>query len=73
MHNASGHSEIASMWQQHFNELFNCVPDSNEKAKGLSYCQNNINTNEIIVTAAEIQEAISELPKNKAPGYNGLM
>ena len=35
VHNASGPSEITSMWQQHFNELFNSVPDSNEKAK---YC-----------------------------------
>ena len=64
VHNASGPSEIAGMWQQHFNELFNSVPDSNEKAKVLSYCQKDINTNEIIVTAVEIHEAISELPRN---------
>ena len=73
MHNASGPSEIASMWQQHFNELFNSVPDSNEKAKVLSYCQQDINTTEIIVTAAEIHQAISELLRKKAPGYDGLM
>ena len=64
MNNASGPSEIASMWQQHFNELFNSVPDTNEKAKVLSYCQKYINTNEIIVTAAEIHEAISELSRH---------
>ena len=73
MHNASGPSEIDSMWQQHFNELFNSVPDSNEKAKLLSHCQKEINTNEIIVTAVEIHEAILELPRNKALGYDGLM
>ena len=75
VHNASGPSEIASMWLQHFNELFNSVPDSNEKVKVLSYCQKYINTNEIFGTAVEIHEhdAISELTRNKAPGYDGLM
>ena len=68
VHNASGPSEIASMWQQHFNELFNSVPDSNEKAEVLSYCQKYIDTNEIFVTAVEIHDAIS-----KAPGYDGRM
>ena len=47
--------------------------NSNEKAKVLSYCQQDINTNEIIVAAAEIHEAISELPRIKAPGYDGLV
>ena len=44
--------------------------------KKLKYCpivKKNINTNEIIVTAAEIHEAISGLPRNKAPGYDDLM
>ena len=73
VHNASGPIEIASMWQQHFNELFKSVPDSNEKAKVLSYRQKDINTNEVFVTPVEIHEVISELPRNKAPGYDGLM
>ena len=38
----------------------------------LSYCQ-NINANEINVTTTEMYKAVAELPKNKAPGYDGLM
>ena len=66
---------IKGFWKciKEYNILFNPVPDSNERAKVLSNCQKDINTDEIYVTAVEIHEAISELPRNKAPGYDGLM
>ena len=70
--NASGPKEIASMWQKHYTNLFNSVHESKKKSEVLSYCQ-NINANEINVTTTEMYEAVAELPKNKASGYDGLM
>ena len=60
------------MWQKHYKNLFNSVHESKEKSEVLSYCQ-NINANEINVIKTEMYEAVAELPKNKAPGYDGLM
>ena len=53
-------------------DLFNSVHEGKEKSEVLSYCQ-NINANDINVTTTEMYEAVAELPKNKAPGYDGLM
>ena len=39
----------------------------------MSYCPKYLNTYKIFVTAAEIHGAISEIPRNKARGYDGLV
>ena len=66
--------QIAYSTASYFDELSKAaVHGTNEKTKLSCYCQKDINTNEMIVIAAEIHEAISTMPRNKANGNNGLM
>lgn len=63
----TGEREIANLWMNCYKSLFN----SNMRSKNLEkvYCSY---TDHMCVTVEEIQSAIKQLSKNKAPGPDGL-
>ena len=58
----SGPDEISQLWQKQYYELLNCV-------KGNLFVVDNVEFNDdVIVTSAEVQEAIMKLKDDKACG-----
>jgi exonuclease III len=69
-----GNSEIADMWKNHYESIFNAVPHSNCSNKYDKYNATNVTTlySDMIVSESEIFEIIKDLPNGKSSGLDGL-
>ena len=72
----TGSANIASMWKQHFEILFNCLTYSKDKPDPVKYFGASMSegdTNKFkVLTVDDIQEAVSVLKRNKACGDDSV-
>ena len=69
----SGESNIADMWRNHFEKLYNSVRD--EKSKALFYEQlakNTDNINQFVIRMSELSDCINKQKRGKAVGLDGI-
>ena len=67
-----GDDNIISMWKHHYENIFNTVQDSGDKAY-IDLCQDDIDFNtDMTVDAGEMTIIINDLSCNESPGLDGL-
>ena len=67
-----GDTEIASMWQKHFNSILNCVNNVQSKESVVSQLS-GVEFDQLMVTpVSEIKDTISKLECGKSAGPDGL-
>ena len=62
----SGDANIAGIWKEHFEQLFNCVNDVGDVTFSTEY------SSDIAVSAAEVEQAVMRLRHKKACGLDGI-
>lgn len=69
----SGDENIASLWRDHFNTLYNSVEDDISKEKFQTRINSNIETSDFdFISVQEINDAIRKQKKGKAVGPDGI-
>ena len=64
----SGNDNIADVWRQHFDKLFNCIQDNDVNTRMI----NAEYSADIIVTSDELAMAIRKLSTGKSSGLDGI-
>jgi len=70
-----GESNIANFWKEHYEQLYNCLPDNGAKEKFYEklHCASYINANSCpIITVHDICDALNKQKKAKAMGADGI-
>ena len=62
----SGDANIAGVWKEHFEQLFNCINDVRDVTFSTEY------SSDIAVSAAEVEQAVMRLRHKKACGLDGI-
>ena len=62
----SGDANIAGIWKEHFEQLFNCINDVGDVTFSTEY------SSDIAVSAAEVAQAVMRLRHKKACGLDGI-
>ena len=62
----SGDANIAGVWKEHFEQLFNCINDVGDVTFSTEY------SSDIAVSAAEVEQAVMRLRHKKACGLDGI-
>ena len=62
----SGDANIAGVWKEHFEQLFNCINDVRDVTFSTEY------SSDIAVSAAEVEQAVMRLIHKKACGLDGI-
>ena len=66
---ATGNENILKLWKNHFQNLFNCINNSNTMNKKMDV---NCSYNTMKVTINDIQDAINKLDCNKSCGADDI-
>ena len=64
----SGKDDIADVWREHFDKLFNCIHDDDVNTRMI----NAEYYSDIIVTSDEVAMAIRKLSTGKSSGIDGI-
>ena len=64
----SGNDDIAHVWREHFDKLFNCIQDDDVNTRMI----NAEYSADIIVTSDEVAMAIRKLTTGKSSGLDGI-
>ena len=64
----SGKDDIADVWREHFDKLFNCIQDDDVNTRMI----NAEYSADIIVTSDEVVLAIRKLSTGKSSGLDGI-
>ena len=70
---ACGSVAITDMWKNHYCNLFNSVKNDSYKGEIEMYISRVSDDQLSYFNCIEVRDAISDLPKNKSPGHDGLM
>jgi hypothetical protein len=70
---ASGDYNIASLWRDHFNDLYNSVEDDGSKDMLFARINSNCDSSDFnFISVQEISDAINKQKKGKAAGPDGI-
>jgi len=72
VNNATGHNDIANMWQQHYSKLLNSCDNVNLKKHVISQLKDCKSHDNMKVETVEIVNAIHKLKNDKCAGLDGL-
>jgi len=69
----SGENEITNRWRNHFEQLYNRIPDTSMKDEFYDrLCHDSVLNKDFVITARDVMTAVCKLKDGKAIGLDGI-